>query len=490
MAFKDKVLTISEWTKGMADSPYVGFDTIANCEVFETPGALKIANRTLSKISSTLVGLPIAYVEDAYGNYYFLTSDGKLYKNDSVLQTGLTNPWDLTIYNDYLIVSYGTVISVYGALSASPTWFGNWKTGLNGSYYAKLLPTKDGDLFIGNGPYMAKISSFVAGAVGVAPTATFSTNVMQLPADNAITTMVEVGAYMIIGTQALNGSWFNGTNGNIANLYLWDRVNTKPTMLTGSLNESSIMAMTSYANRVYVMAGIRGNLYVTDTTSFTKIKRIPWNQNRVFGATMRVYPNAMSMNIQGNLLVGTSTLSDSFGGDASPVRQGVYEIALSEGYPTIFKQQVSTGNVGKSQVLKIGFVFAGNGITQMGWQDASTYGLDTVDFRAYTNHAAQIETQYYLIASRNQRKTFQHLEFLLGKPLTTGQEIKIYYRKNLTDSYTLLKTYSFSTMGAVISTDDSAALADVQAVQLKITLSQPTSAAASANIELLSITIW
>lgn len=492
--YKDNVLTIADWTKGMADSAYTGFSTVANMEVFETPGVLKITNRTLSKITTSLTGMPIAYVEDKYGNYYFLTSDGKCYKNDgTVLQSSLANPWDLVVYNDYLIVSNSTVLNAYGPLSSGGAqWFGNWKTGLNGSYYGKLLPARDGNLYIGNGEYVAKVSAFVAGAVGVAPTATFSTGAMLLPNDNAVTTMVEIGAYALIGTQALNGSWSTGTSGNVANLYLWDKSDTKPISLVGSLNESAIQSMISIGNRAYFIAGTRGNLYVTDTTSFAKARRIPWNQNRLFGATMRCYPNAMSVNIQGNLLIGTSTLADAYGSTASAVRHGVYEVALSKDYPTVFKQQISTGNYGQTQNLKIGFVFGGTGTTIIGWQDGSAYGMDTTDFQLYANSVATAETQLFYIATRLNRKTFQHLEFLLGKPLTVGQEITLSYRKNLTDSYTAWKSYTYTNLGSVISHTDKAALDEIELLQIKIQLTQPATAESlfGTNIELFKLTIW
>lgn len=489
---KNGVLTISNWTKGMADSAYQGFSSISNCEVFETPGVLKIANATSAKNGTSHTGMPIAYVEDAYGNYYYLTNDGKFYRNGTLLQSGLTNAWDMVIYNDYVIISNSTVLQAYGPLNptlGSPLWTGNWKTGLNGLYYGKLVPAKDGNLYIGNGESVAKISSFSAGTSTTAPTATFNLSSMLLPAGNAITTMAEVGIYIMIGTQALNGSYFNGVNGTVANLYLWDKSDTKPTSLCGSLAEASIQAMFSYANRLYVMAGVRGNLYVTDTSSFTKIKRIPWNQNRLFGATLRVYPNAMSLNIQGNLLVGTSTLTDSYGASASAVRHGVYEIKLSEGYPTVFKQQISTGNVGQTQPLRIGVVFAGNGVTIIGWQDGSSYGLDTNGYTLYNSGVATVESELFNVGTRLNRKIFQNLEFLLGKPLTTGQQIIVSGRHNLTEDYTVLGTYTYTDLGAVISHNAKALLDELEVVQIKIQL-VPNTSSANNSIELIKVIIW
>jgi hypothetical protein len=495
--YEKGILTISDWTKGMADSPYQGFSNISNCEVFNTPGVLKIGNRTTPLFSYlSFSGTPIAYVVDTHGNNFVLTDDGNVYMNGTNIKTGLNNPWDLAIYNDYLMVTHTTVVSCYGPLSSGASWFMNWKTGLDGVYYEKMLvthPTSNSvssDLLIANGNKMAKVSAFTAGAPSVAPTATFSTNVMLLPLEEAISSMVKVGTNILIGTQSLNGSWSSGVNGNCANLYLWDKVDTKVTSLAGSLNESSIQSMIQDKNRVYVVAGVRGNLYLTDTVSITKIKRLPWNQNKLFGATLRVYPNAISINSEGNLLIGTSTLGDAYGADLSPVRHGVWEVSLSKDYPTIFKNQISSGNVGQTQALKIGVVFSGNGTTIIGWNDGSNYGIDTTDYVLYPSSVATVESPLIFVGSRLNRKIFQNLEFVLGRPLTTGQEITISARKNLTDSYTQIGNYTFTNLGAVISHNTKALLDDVEVLQVKIQMTQPILSIFGNNIELLKITIW
>lgn len=501
MAYKDGVLTINEWPKGMANAPYTGISNISNCEVFNTPGVLQIANSTVSDISSTLTGMPIAYIKDSQGGSYYLTDDAKFYKNDTLLSDLGSFGWDLCLYGDYVVASYSSggngKLAVYGPISNGPTLFDGWsQTGsvsgaaaLSGTYYLKLIPARNGDLIITNGESMAKITNFIAGAPSVAPTATLSVSSMLLPSNNAAVTAVEIGIYIAIGTQAKNGGYYARDNGLNANIYLWDKEDTKPTTLASSLNETSIQAMFSSNNRIYLVAGIQGNVYITDTNTFTKIKRIPWNQNQLFSATTETFPNAMSLNINGNLLIGTSSYTAAYGSDPSNVRHGVWEISLSEGYPIVFKQQISTGNLGQSSPLYIGFVNVYGSQTLIGWRDGSSYGLDTTDFPLYTSHVAMFESPYYVIATRNIRKTFKRLEFLLGRPFITGQEIKLYYRKNLTDDYTLWKTYNYTTLGAVISHDEGATLADVQAVQFKVTLTQPTSAVFGSNIDLLSITL-
>ncbi len=491
--YKDGVLTINDWTKGMADSAYTGFSNMSNCEVFETPGIFKMGNRTTPKTSTTFGGVGVAYIEDQYGNYYLLTSDGKCYKNgNTIIQSGLGIAWDLAIYNDYLLVTHSTVVSAYGPLSSGgASWHGNIITGLTGSYYKKMTSFKNSTIYITNGQNIGWLSALPTAAVGVAPTPTFNSALITLPDGEAATTIAPIGAYLVIGTQAANGSWFNSTNSNVANLYLFDGVGVGGSVnsLISSLNECAVQAMISNGNNLYVMAGVKGNLYLTNTSSCRKIKRIPWSPNKLFNATIRVYPNAININSYGNLLVGLTTLTSSFSNDE--VKLGVYEVSLTENYPTVFKYQISSGNKGVTQPIKIGCVATNStDAVFIAWEDGNTWGFDETDYRTYSGGVVVFESELYQIGTRNKRKTFQHLEFLLGKLLVTGQEIKLYYRKNLTDAYTLWKTYNYAGLGAVISHDDGATLADVQTVQLKITLAQPTNASVGSNIELMSLMIW
>lgn len=490
---KNGILTISDWQNGMADSAYQGFSNISNAEVFDTPGVLKVANKTTSKISISLTGMPIAYVEDKYGNNYYLTSDGKLYKNETVITTGLTNPWDLIIYNDYLLVTSSTLLSCYGPISNAPSWLGTISSGFEG-YYGKMTAFKNSSIYITNGQYIAWLSALPTALPTVAPTPTINKTLITLPDGEAGTTIAQLGTYMVVGTQEKNGSWANATNGSIANLYLFDGVGVDGSVnsLIGSLNESSVQAMISQGNRLYVQAGTRGNVYMSDTSSFTKIKRIPWNQDKLFSATMRTYPNAMAINSQGNILVGTSTLTDSYNStDLSTINHGVYEIAIAKNYPTVLKNTISTGNLGRTSPLKIGFIYTKGDYVNIGWQDGSSYGLDwnaVSPFYLYTS--ANVDTQLFYVGSRLNRKSFQNLEFLLGRPLKTGQSISISYRKNLSESFTSIGTFTYSSLGGVISHNTKALVDDAELLQFRIGITLPASTISADNLELVKITLW
>jgi len=94
------------------------------------------------------------------------------------------------------------------------------------------------------------------------------------------------------------------------------------------------------------------------------------------------------------------------------------------------------------------------------------------------------------VGDYNRKHTFQFIQFDLADPFVTGQNIRVSYRKNASDSYTTIGTWGYSTHGAVISFQDSAAIADAEYIQLKIELDQALTTLYGNNINLLAVKIW
>lgn len=500
--YKDGVLTISDFGKGAANSPIEGFGHMEGVEIFDTPGVVKIgASVGDATGGTTLSGLIVAHIKDKSGDIYQLSSDGKLYKNYNAIQTGLGTGWDLVIVKDYLFVRHSTVISVYGPLSGPAVWYLNWSNNgayltsgvaFTSAYYGKMLVSGDPDtlgdsIFLANGNNVAKIKSITT---GTPITATYDAG-LTLPDNRFASALVNVGDKIFIGASA-GASWQDRTNHKVADIYPWDKVSADAYSLPVRLNESGIHALISDNNRVYAVAGTNGNIYVTDTTNYIKIRRLPWVQQRGFNQTLQVYPNAIALNNNGNLLVGTSTLSDSYNSNTSQQSfHGVYEVGINNsGYPSVLKYAGgATGTLtGATVALSIGSVYSGadDSITYS-WQSGSTYGINVTSFRALTGY---LESPLIVLGSRLSQKTFQNLEFTLTNNLTTDQSIAIYYRETLGDTYTLIGTYSYATLGAVLSHNTPALIVDKQQIQIKVILTQTSTTPSTDNINLLNIRIW
>lgn len=485
--YKNGVITFSDWQKGQADSPYVGHAIIRNCEIFEKPGALKISRKL--GLDITTAGIPVAFVNASDGDKYVLTTNGAgtstLYKRGVALTNISGTAWDMVEFKGYLIISSSAGLSCYG-ISTSTAFFSLFKTGFTSTHYIKMLVGQDSILYLTNGPYIASVnpSTWTDGTFSVAPTCTINYQALNLPAGIYAVTMVELGKNLLIGTQA-GSSWSARTAQRIANIYPWDRVSTSFN-LPVRIAEAGIHAMISINNTIYFLAGTAGNLYVTDGTSYRKARRLPWTVNKAYGNSVSFYPNAITTNAMGNLLIGASIN----GGVATQL--GVFETELTSGnYITVLKNTISTGNftgisIGCITVLETNKIY-------VGWQDGSSYGLDVISSDAtYTGYKAIAESEVFLVADTLGKKSFTNIQFLLGNPLSASQGLKLYYRKNLSDDYTPIGTYTFATLGAVVSFPDRASISDAEIIQLKVELLSDSQASPppTLDLELMSVSVW
>lgn len=490
--YKDGVITISDWQKGMAKSPLYGFELLKNVEVFEQKGIAKLKNRAVDS-GMTVEGLPSAEVYDVYGNTYTFAgetgaSQGTVRKNGSSIQGSLSLPWDLKIYKNYLWVSYSSVVSCYGPLdSGGAQWFGNVLTGFSSTSSGALLVGQDDFLYRANGNAVSKLEVTASGTVGVAPTIIVNTT-LDLPDGQYATCLEEFGTKVVVGT--CGSTSYGARNGlPVARLYAWNRqagtlgnpgLADLPIIFNG---ENGVNAIKQHANKLYVSVGTQGNIYVSDATNYQRIQTIPYSYSGVFYSST-VLLNAMAITSQGTLLVGVS------GDEGDLTDPGIYEIDLNtEGYPLCLRtpSSITSGNTSK-----IGFINQKDYQTlRFGWSNSASYGVDTTDFRMYDSFGGVIETPIVKVGDYNTKKTFQHAEFNLAEPLVTGQDIRISYRRNVREAYTLLTTWSYSNLGSVISfQDDTISIADCEYLQLKIELDQPTNTVYGYNLNLINLKLW
>lgn len=494
MLQKDGSVLFSKFYEGQKKHPVYGYGRLKNVEVFENRGIAKLKNRLKLRSTPTATQLPIAEVYDIYGNTYTLTGEtgsGVCYKNGTALQSSLSNAWDLKIYKDYLVVSYASVLSFYGPLSsASAQWFGNLGTGFETVYRGGLLVGQDGYLYRGNGNYVARIE-VTAAAPTVAPTVSVNATALNLPDGQYVSCLEEYNTKIAIGTHGGASYYARGSSSN-ARLYFWNRQlgtlgNPGLADLPIIFSENGVNAIRQHANKLYLSAGTQGNIYVTDSTNYAKLPTIPYTRSGI-DADSTVYPNALTISAQGRLLVGLS------GENSSISSMGVYEFDISDpNNPVTYRTTSSVA----SQNIKIGFVNAPSyRVLNVGWADGSTYGVDESDYVMYESYGGVIETELVKVGSYDDKATYEHIEWCLAEPLVSGQNIRISYRLNSKQDYTLINTWGYSSgtgvkvVGGVISFSDIAAIADAEYVQLKIELDQDDATLYGSNINLLSVRLW
>lgn len=495
MLQEDGSILFAKFEDGQVKHPLYGYELLQNVEVLENRGIAKLQNRLVARSSISPTALPIAEVKDIYGNTYTLTGhsgQGTCYKNGVSIQSGLVNAWDLAIYEDYLWVRHANVMSAYGPLSnASAQWFANIETGFTNGYNGKLLMAQDGFLYSGNGNYVAKIEYVSGGVVAVAPSITVTLQALNLRDGEFCSTLVEYGKNIIVGVHG-GQSYADRGNFQIAKIYPWNRQlgtlgNPGIADLPVDFLENGVNAIISHANKLYVQAGSNGNVYVTDSTNYELVKRLPYARTGIL-SNSTVFANAMSISAKGTLLVGLSGGNDEFS------KMGIYEIDVSDPkYPVQFRT-ISTGNVGAGGAINIGFVSQTSyQVITVGWQDTSTFGVDDSDFRVYPSYGGKIKTPMVKCGTNDDKKAYEHLEWCLAEPLVDGQNIRISYRLDSKSDFTEIGTWGFDTntdIGAVLSFKDKATIVDAEYVQLLVELDQAVATLYGSNMNLISVRLF
>lgn len=500
---KDGSIIISNPQKGIANSAILGNEAIIGCEIFREPGVLKIQTSLEADPSQinnpsyvTISGIPVADVTN-YNSLNVLqrtvlTDSGQLMSianADFLLASNLSQGWDACVWNSlYTVVSYaqsgtGYIGVIYhDPTSDSATWNPAEIGSLTGSHHIKLLMAQDGYMYFTNGNTIGRITAITG--TGSSITVTSSSNVLDLPNNVYAVTMAELGNNLLIGTQK-GYSYATRQNFQTADIYPWDRVSSS-FRLPVKINENGMNAMLSHRNQVYFSAGDNGNIYVTDGTNYQLVKRLPYNRAGFYVATSWVYPNAMCINQNGNLLVGLSADYDA----NSPTTTGIWEIALAQGYPLHLPFFSRDGNLGQTANVRVGSVRVLNDDTlSFGIASGSSYELSRTSTTALnTNYTAKWKTEFFMVGSRNNRKSFNTLEFTLLEPLIANQGIRVAYRKNRSESFTTIGTFTFATLGSVISHNTKALIADAEMVQFEISL-EYSSAVFGENVNLIRIIV-
>ena len=488
-----KPIEFNGWQDGMKNHPINGLGLVKNVDIFENSGIAKIQNRM---VDSGLVytALPGAEVYDTYGNTWTLTGGyglgtGTLYKNTLAVETGITNAWDIKIYKDYVFVSHADKVAAYGPISSGPQYFDDLLTSADGlvdEAFGALLVGQDDFLYRGNGNFVTKIE-VTAASSGTPPTVAISTS-LDLPDGQYVTCMAVLGTNIMIGTCG-SPAYADRYTLPTANIYPWNRQagtlgNAGLADLPIILNENSINSIISHANRLYVSAGVKGNIYEADGVNYRKIATIPYAKYN-YTIDSIIYVNAMSVYRGTSLLVGVS------GSNSTVATFGLYEVNISNPkYPISFRD-VSDPD---SNVTYVGFLNnKTDTVIRAGWWDGTGGGgkfVDETDSVVYQSYSAIIETELQKVAMGYTKRTFQHIEINLADALEAGQGIKVSYRSDSSSDFTLLSTWTFTTRGAVSSIVDSFPIADIRYLQLKIELDQGSGVTSGKNVSLISVFVW
>lgn len=262
-------------------------------------------------------------------------------------------------------------------------------------------------------------------------------------------------------------------------IYPWDQTSISygiPLPIT-----ENIYRMINISNTVYVLAGLKGNIYVTNGYSISVLKKIPdsiagtidpeWTWGGQIPHRQKLYFSVLATNSQSNanILNGVLSIND----------QGTIN----------FENQNSNGLLNASATADSVLVDVNTTARDSyysSWYDGTTGGIDYNSTTLYSSNEPVIETDLIPIGTFAQSKSYQSMEFKLDQPMQSGDSITVYARQSLSDTY------------AQVGTTTTAVLSDFynpvnfqkfQWVQFKITVSCNATATSSSFVRIREIRI-
>jgi len=490
---KDNSIVIQNDGKGIGASAYVGFEEIRNLNISDKPGIFFINERldrasaakgagaaVVAKINWTIRGYRSA---DAKVYYYAIDEDGQIYR--LVPSTGL---WvlvagnngsfgpGLSFWKDYLMSARTSYLEAYNIETS--TWENDWEAIDDQSKQHPMIAGSDDILWGGAGKHIFKCqeNDGYTFAPGTSASYTFTKQALDLPSGYTVRCLAEFNEYLLIGTENIN-------NANVAEIFVWDRTSTSWSKTIKINNSDTINWMEVYNNRIYIQAGNRGEIFVSDSTNVYPFAKIPATLIDDYSG-LAFYPDA-SMIFNNKLYFAPSADTG-----ANVVVAGVYSVDLDTGMMAV-ENTISTGETGENERLRITSMIA-KGATNyyVAWQDDNTtdFGIDTLSTTNYVygGSEAYFISQFINVGTSRQPKAFSSAEIQLSKDLTTGQSVTLSYRTDQGAGWTSIGTLTYSA-----TTAQSSAQFDfgkpVQNLQIKAVFDASSTSVASPEMLFIRI---
>lgn len=226
-------------------------------------------------------------------------------------------------------------------------------------------------------------------------------------------------------------------------IYPWDRTS----LVTGipmPITEN-IYRMINISNTVYVLAGLKGNIYTTNGYSISVLRKIPdniatglidpeWSWGGLIAHRQTLYFSAFAQNGQ----TGTSILN------------GI--LSISDKGVINFENQNSNGLTNASatgDAVLVDVNTTARDSYYSSWYDGTTGGIDYNNTTLYSNFEPLTETDLIPVGTFLINKSFLNIEFKLDQPMVAGDSIRVSCRQSESDSYTLLGTTTTTVLSDV-----------------------------------------
>lgn len=391
--------------------------------------------------TTTNMGKPIGYAyssDEAYPNYqYFvLDSTGLVWTNNSgssewaLLQTTpISGATGIFCFEEYVFVAADNLYyKNMGSATLLATAWGTFKT-INGGFPHPSVLTPSGLLILGDGSQLDTLMQNAGSNFDPtnATTYTWAPAAVLLPPTDIANTIALIG----------NGSAATGGTGGATNVLVGGLQNIIYPWAPGTsffqpvifVSENYIQQMVTVNNLVYVFAGSKGNVYITNGSSLTSVISLPDYVANSTGADQDPYFIwGGAMYLRGRIWF--SVQAPNSGGIWSFIPTINFYPQQDTGMSLRLEHQSSYGTYnGLATIL-----FAPQKSTDQqaegvqywaGWDDGTSgvssnpYGIDFSSTLPYTNGAAIIESDLIPTGTMLKTQTFSQIEYKLSAPLSS-----------------------------------------------------------------------
>lgn len=398
----------------------------------------------------------IYYMHDSNGRVWYLNGTTANLLNGNTLTNGEGNGLALLRTSDgsatYLFVFRNKIVDVVNVFGTSeqenPSWTNGWKTDMNSGAGSgnshNAINAQDNIIYFPDDRYVGSIkeNSGQVFAPGNAATYTWNPSALDLPQGEVAYWIEELGVNLLI-----SGASFN-------KIYPWDRISNSFS-LPLPVPERGVYRMKNIGNIVYIQAGSRGNIYLTQGSYVRLFKKIPDyvinNDASVSGGV--TWGGIESRNNE--LIVGLAATTTA--------NSGVYLI-YSDGRLTLHSQP----STGAANVTAL----AADGAEDFIMGYAGGADLSDGAGTRYTSFETVVQSELYSVATRTEKTSYHTLEAEFARTIASSPfgNCRVSYRTNLTASFTTIETYTFSGSDVTVYsfTTPELGIIDIENIQVQV----------------------
>jgi hypothetical protein len=298
---------------------------------------------------------------------------------------------------------------------------------------------------------------------------TFNSASLSLPPTEASIQLTELRNQLLVGVAY--------------KIYPWDRVSpqwTNPIPIQEQFN-----GMINILNNIYIFAGNKGNIYISNGYNVQRFKKMPdyiagvldpaWNWmqrgNGCMSHRQKLFFMAQAVNGQTN----------------ATILSGIFSLDLDSGALNMEAQ--NSFGLNSASATSQGILIDNNSISlnydnyYSSWA-TTVGGIDFNDTTLWSSGEAVIETDIAPIGTCMEPTSFTSAEFKLDRPMKSGDSIALYARKSLSDSFTLLGTTTSTVLSAFITNTP---ISNWQWLQLEAVITCNATATSSSRVPIREI---